>query len=294
MNPNDLLLFARVVDSGSFSGAAQRLGLPKSSVSRRVAALEAAVGERLLTRTTRRLTLTDFGQSLLEHARRVAEESDAATALAQHRQARPSGRLRVSMPADFAELLLPATLAGFAQANPAIVVDLDLSPRRVDLVAENFDLALRMGDLPDDATLVARRLADFEIGLFAAPTYLVRHGTPAVPDDLLRHTGLRLLSRTGDAVPWRLARRNEQWEQVAPGTVAANSPALLVRLALQGAGIVGAACHFVAPHLARGELVRLLPQWTLPPVTAWAVMPGRRLLPAKTRVFLDALLAALT
>ncbi|WP_374404548.1 LysR family transcriptional regulator, partial [Niveibacterium sp.] len=103
---NDLLLFARVAESGSFSRAAERVGLPKSTVSRRIAALEAGLGERVLTRTTRRLTLTDFGQGLLEHANRLAEEVDAAAALAEHRQSEPSGRLRVSMPADFAATVL--------------------------------------------------------------------------------------------------------------------------------------------------------------------------------------------
>ncbi|HOW62585.1 MAG TPA: LysR family transcriptional regulator, partial [Candidatus Contendobacter sp.] len=139
--PNDLLIFARVAEVGSFSRAADRLGLPKSTVSRRIALLEERLGERLMLRTTRRLTLTDFGEQLLEHARQVAVEVDAARALAEHRQARPSGRLRVSMPSDFANLLLADMVAAFITLHPEVTLELDLSPRRVDLLGESFDIA---------------------------------------------------------------------------------------------------------------------------------------------------------
>src|SRR3989441_5933658 len=142
LEPNDLLLFARVVDEGSCSRAATRVRLPKSTVSRRVAALESQLGERLLLRTTRKLTLTDFGHSVLEHAHQVAAEVEAAASLAQHRQIEPSGRLRVSMPADFANVVLGPLLAEFIAKYPSISLDLDLTPRRVDLIGENFDLAL--------------------------------------------------------------------------------------------------------------------------------------------------------
>ena len=169
VEPNDLLLFARVADAGSFSRAAVAAGLPKSTLSRRIAALEAQLGERLLLRTTRRLAVTDFGHGVLEHARQIAADVEAAAALAQHRQAEPSGRLRVSMPSDFGNVVLGQRLADFIARHPTIELELDLSPRRVDLVGENFDVALRMGDLPDDATLAARRLAVFSHGLYAAP-----------------------------------------------------------------------------------------------------------------------------
>src|SRR4051794_15221701 len=136
IEPNDMLLFARIVEAGSFSMAAQRLDLPKSTVSRRIALLEASLGERLLQRTTRRLMLTEFGESLLEHARKVAEEVESAGALAQHRQAEPSGKLRISMPGDFANLGMTDLIARFIARYPAVSLELDLSPRRVDLVAE--------------------------------------------------------------------------------------------------------------------------------------------------------------
>ncbi len=293
IEPNDLLVFARVVEHGSLSRAAQRLGLPKSTVSRRLALLEQRLGERLLLRTTRRQALTELGQHLLEHARQVAAEVDAVAALSEHRQATPSGRLRVTMPADFANLLLADALAAFVALHPGISLELDLSPRRVDLLGENFDLAVRMGELPDDAMLAARRLALFPVGLFASPAYLNTRGLPESPDALAGHDGVRLLGRNGEPVRWTLIQGERRWEGTPPGRAAANSPELLVRLACAGTGIAAVPTHYAAPLLRRGELVRVLPDWCLPEQTAWAVFPERKLMPAKTRAFIDMLLGAL-
>ena len=289
LEPNDLMLFARVVDEGSFSRAAERAGLPKSTVSRRIARLEAQLGERLLLRTTRKLTVTDFGHSVLEHGHQVMAEVMAASALAQQRQVQPSGRLRVSMPADFANGVLGQVLADFVVRHPAVSLELDLSPRRVDLIGENFDLALRMGDLPDDASLAARRVAVMATGLYASSSYLQRRGEPQEPEALMEHDALRLLARNGEPAPWLLSRGDARWEGIPPGRVTANSPELLMRLARQGTGITALAHHFAEPYVRSGELEPVLQEWTLPPATAWAVFPGRRLMPARTRAFLDAL-----
>jgi DNA-binding transcriptional LysR family regulator len=294
LEPNDLLLFARVVDEGSFSRAAGRLGLPKSTVSRRVAGLEQQLGERLLLRTTRKLTVTDFGVAVLEHARHVVEDVAAAASLAQNRQIEPSGRLRVTMPSDMANIVLAPLLAEFALKYTAITLELDLSARFVDLIGENFDVAIRMGELRDDASLAARRIAVFTVGLYAAPAYLARRGTPPEPEALMEHDALRILARTGDPMPWVLTRGDERWEGIPPGRASANSPELLMRMALGGAGIAVINDHFALPHLKRGELAQVLPDWRLPPVSAWAVFPGRRLMPMRTRVFLDALAAKFT
>jgi DNA-binding transcriptional LysR family regulator len=293
---NDLLIFARVADLGSFSRAAERLGLPKSTVSRRVAWLESHLGERLLLRTTRRQTLTEFGSLLLEHARQVAAEVEAVTALREHRQAAPSGRLRVSMPSDFATLLLADTLAAFVTLHPRITLELDLSPRRVDLLGEGFDVAVRMGALPDDALLAARRLTVFTNGLYASPHYLAEHGEPTCPEGLLQHDTVRLPGRAGDTTEpgqWLLTRGEERWEGSPPSRVMANQPELLLILARASAGITAVPDLFAQPWLQRGELRRVLPEWCLPSHTAWAVFPGRKLMPAKTRVFIDMLEAAL-
>lgn len=294
LDANDLILFAHIMDAGSFSRAAERTGLPKSTLSRRITALEAKLGERLLTRSTRRLAITEFGERILDHARRLLEETEAASAMAQHRQATPRGVLRVSMPPDFRELDLTPLLLEFAATYPEVRLELDLSPRRVDLLAERFDLAVRAAArLPDDGTLVARKLCDMPNGLYASPAYLKRYGTPASPDDLLDHVGLRLIGGNGEALPWRLTRGSETWEGLPNGPLAANSPGLQRDLAAHGMGIVALDERFAGNLVAQGLLQRVLPEWCLPTVTLWCVTPGRRLLPARTTAFIDLLRKAL-
>lgn len=292
IDPGDLLLFARIVECGSFSLAAERVQLPKSTVSRRITLLEGKLGERLLQRTTRKLVLTEFGASLLEHAQKVADETEAAGALAQHRQVAPSGLLRVSMPADFANVAVGAVLARFMDRYPAISLELDLSPRRVDLVAEGFDVAIRMGTLPDDASLAARRITFSSWALYASPRYTNLRGLPEHPDDLYKHDLLSLPPRVNGLIRWNLTRGKTEWARDLPVRLLANSPELLVRMAATGIGIGSSTEAVARPYLQRGELVRVLPEWSFPQVTGWAVFPGRRLMPAKTRVFIDMLQAA--
>lgn len=307
--PDDLALFAQVVEAGSFTAAASRLGCPKSTVSRRLSALEARLGERLLQRTTRRLSLTELGTAVLEHARQVVAETDSVLALAQSRQARPSGLLRVSMPADIALLALHQALADFVQAHPAITLELDLSPRKVDLLAENYDLALRMGPLPDDAFLSARRLASFTGGLYASPGWVQAHGLPGHPQDLTdpaRRTPVQALAlgRPGAPPPrWQLRRQaaavsagtgpatpaEAPWEGLPAHRVLANSPVMLVSLAQAGLGVALLTELVVRDAVQAGTLLRLLPDWHHAPVPAWAVFPERRLMPAKTRALIEVL-----
>ncbi len=288
---NDLLIFAQVVELGSFSKAADKLHLPKSTLSRRLSMLEQQLGERLLQRSTRRLTLTDLGHAVLLHAQQVQQEVRATVELSLHRQAQPSGKLRVSMPPDFANQQMSEMLAKFMSAYPQIELELDLSPRRVDILGENFDLALRVGELDDDATLAARSLANFSVGLYAAPAYLTQHGHPSEPEALMEHQCLAILSRTGAIRPWRMEQGAASWQGIPPIRSQANSPELLVRLALQGAGIIRMPDHFAYHLTLQGRLVRILNDWQCPNTTLWAVFPGRRLMPSRTRVFLDALQA---
>lgn len=299
MSPDadDLLLFARVVEAGSFSRAAERVQWPKSTVSRRIAALESRLGEKLLQRSTRSLALTEFGQGVLEHARALAAEVDNALALAQHRRQRPTGRLRVSMPADLANQALTPAMAAFVLAYPEVALEVDLSPRRVDLIAEGFDLAVRMGDLPEDSQLAARRLASFTTGLYAAPAYLRTWGHPGQPDDLLERHALMILSRSGEPMAWRLRRgegeAQQHWHGIPARRTLINAPDTLLRLACAGVGVAAVGDHFARPYVDRGELLRLLPDWCLAPQTCWAVFPERRLMPLRTRLFIEALATAL-
>ncbi|RZJ06760.1 MAG: LysR family transcriptional regulator [Rubrivivax sp.] len=291
---DDLLLFARVVEAGSFSRAAERVHWPKSTVSRRIAALEQRLGEKLLQRSTRKLTLTDFGAGVLEHARVVAAEVDSALAFALHRQSKPSGRLRVSMPSDFAERVAAGMLAQFAINYPEVQLELDLTPRRVDLIGEGFDLVIRMGRLDEDSQLAARKLVTTHWGLYASTEYIARVGEPLLPQALDTMHGLMLLTRSGEPVPWHLQRKGAEPYVARPAhRTVANSPSLLAQMALEGVGIAGVDRLLVRHSVEFGRLQRLLPDWQLPGSSCWAVFPERRLMPLRTRVFLEAMSALL-
>jgi DNA-binding transcriptional LysR family regulator len=194
------------------------------------------------------------------------------------------------MPPNFEEWIAAPLFLQFASNYPNVKLELDLSPRRVDVIGEQYDLALRVADrLPDDASLVARKIVALTSALFASPAYLQRFGTPTSPAELLNHTALQLLTSSGEAQRWRLTRKDETWDGLPPGPLAANSVALLRDLATHGLGIVGLSTRIAASAVADGLLLPVLPDWQLPTTTVWAVMPSRRLIPARTRVFLEAL-----
>jgi DNA-binding transcriptional LysR family regulator len=296
LHANDLILFAHVIDAGSFTRAAELTGLPKSTLSRRLSDLENALGERLMQRSTRKLVLTDFGESILVHARRLVDETEAATALALHRQVAPHGTLRVSLPPEYRELALVEVITEFTQRYPNVRLELDLSPRRVDLIAERFDVAVRAAtQLPDDSTLVARHITTLQNGLYASPRYLKRYGRPAQPSDLTEHFGLALVTSGGEQQSWRLSRDGEHWDGLPTNVLATNSLGLLQALAAQGLGIVGLSESYASCTLvAEGTLERVLPEWSLPSTTIWCVTPGRRLLPQRTAAFIDLFKSVLT
>ncbi|HLP98963.1 MAG TPA: LysR family transcriptional regulator [Sideroxyarcus sp.] len=286
ISADDMILFAAIVEAESLVRASEHLGMPKATVSRRLANLEELLGQRLLIRTTRRLTLTEFGQEFLDHSRHVAEEVATVQDFVRSQEVQPRGRLRISMPEDYARHSMSRALATFIEAYPEVQLDLDLSSRHVDLIGERFDLAVRMGTLKDDSTLAARKIDEARMGLYASPIYLALHAAPKHPDDLLRHASVRMLSDQGQAIPWKLARGKAVWEGVPPGRLALNSPGVIQQLLLDGAGIGVLPDRFAEEDVRLKRLIRVLPEWSLPTVAAWAVMPMRRYLPAKTRAFL--------
>lgn len=291
---DDLILFCALVDAGGFTALSRQLDLPKSTISRRISALENRLGQRLLTRTTRRLVVTGFGERMLEHARRLQDEWRTAMSLAQQEQVTPQGLLRVSLPPDLAQLELSSMLIQFAARYRDVRVELDLSARRVDLLAERFDLAVRIaGQLPDDATLVARKLCDMPVHLYASGAYLRQFGRPETPGELLSHACLRLISSSGESLAWRLQGKQGVWEGMPSGPLSSNSPSLQRQLAVNGMGIVALADALVTQEVAQGMLEKVLPEWSLPRQSVWCVTPGRRLLPARTRAFMDMLQATM-
>jgi DNA-binding transcriptional LysR family regulator len=287
ISSDDLLLFAAIAEEGSFTRAAENLGIPKATVSRRLSQLESALGQQLMVRTTRRLNLTEFGETFLEQCQRVAEEVAAANDYALSREIQPRGKLRISMPAEYAQYQLLTAVAAFSEQYPEIQIDMDLSSRRVDLIGERFDLAIRMGALSDDSTLIAKKIDEQQVGLYASPIYLALHAPPNQPDDLMRHTCVRLLSSRGTPIPWKLMQGKKVWEETPPGRLTLNSMGVLQQLVLDGAGIGALPNNFAEHEVAARRLIRVLPEWCLPSVPAWAVMPTRKFMPAKTRAFLD-------
>lgn len=286
ISADDYILFVTIVEQQSMVRAAEQLGMPKATVSRRLTNLEAALGQRLLLRTTRRLTLTDFGQEFLEHCRRVAEEVAATQDFVRSQEEQPRGRLRVSMQGEYARQNFSRAFATFIEKYPEIQLDLDLTSRRVDLIGERFDLAIRMGTLDNDSALVVRKIDEQSIGLYASPIYLALHSAPKHPDDLAHHATVRLMSARGTPVSWQLLRGKNLWEGVPPGRLTLNSMDVIQQLLLDGAGIGALPDRYVEEDVRMKRLVRVLPQWCFPPVPAWAVMPMRRYLPAKTRALL--------
>lgn len=263
---NDLVLFAHVAAVGSFAGAARRTGLPKSTLSRRITALEEALGERLLARGTRALALTEFGEGILDHGQRMLDELTTASDLAHNRQVVPRGRMRVSFPPEFQELSLLPFLQEFVVRYPNVHLELDVSPHRVDLRAGRFDLAVRIAHrLPDDSNLVARPLTVLPHGLFASPAYLSHHGIPEGPGDLAVHIGLSLIGSNGEPQPWSLSRGDEHCEIMPRGPVGANSISLQCALAMAGTGISGMSERFALRLVSQGLLQRVLRNGNCPP-----------------------------
>jgi len=286
ISADDYILFVAIVEQESMVRAAEHLGMPKATVSRRLTNLEAALGQRLLLRTTRRLTLTDFGLEFLEHCRRVAEEVAATRDFVHSQEERPRGHLRVSMPGEYAKQNFSRAFATFIETYPEIQLDLDLTSRRVDLIGERFDLAIRMGTLDNDSALAARKIDEQRFGLYASPIYLALHPAPKHPDDLEHHAAVRLMSARGTPVTWKLMRGKSVWEGTPHGRLTLNSMDVIKQLLLDGAGIGALPDRFAAEDVRLKRLVRILPEWCLPAIPAWAVTPMRRYLPAKTRAFL--------
>lgn len=278
----NMQVFVAVAQASSFRQAALALGMPNSTVSRRVAELERDVGLRLLHRTTRRVELTEGGRQYFDHCRRIVQDAELAYRELTQLQSRPRGVIRASMPVDFSVAYLSSMLADFARLYPDIRFLLDLSPAQADLTAGQVDVAIRMAP-PKEPHLIARRIATLDIGLFAAPGYLGRHGQPSTPQQLQAHQCLCM--REG---PWILRAADGSREEAVPmaGRFVVNNVGLLRQLALSGMGIMATCRDWAADDIARGALVRVLPEWSPPPVDAYAIT-ATRLLPAKDRVFID-------
>lgn len=285
INLADIALFVEVARQRSFSKAADALDMPVSSLSRRIAQLERGLGVTLMHRNSRRIELTEPGQRYYERCVRIVDDVAAAQDELAEGRSFSAGRLRMSLPVDFGLLFVAPAVESFARLHPGVTFEIDMSPQRVDLVAEHFDVAIRVGDVDDSPTLIARRLATVHVGLYAAPAYLAKAGTPARPDELERHDCLRVLL-PGSARHWALHSGAEKSVVHAEGRFEVNNLSMLRQLTLAGCG-VGAFDAVVADEEIRsGRLLRVLPEWSLAPLAIHALTPDRRL-PARVRDWID-------
>ena len=281
-------IFARVVSAGNLSAAARELGLSPAVVSRRLAALEARLGVRLINRTTRSLHLTDEGAKYYEACTRILTEIEEANATASARLVEPEGVLRVALPASFGHQHIAPLVPRFAARYPKVQLALSLSDRRVSVIEEGYDLAVRIAEL-EDSSLAARKLAPNRRVVCASPDYLAKHGTPRMPEELAQHNflvttwehefsmTLEYKDPAGKAGTVRVSGRYacDNWE-------------VLREWALAGLGVALKSTWDVRRHLEDGSLVALCPGYTFgTEVAIYAVYPHRRYLPAKTRAFID-------
>ncbi len=285
-------LFVEVAKANSFRRAADVLDMPNSTVSRRISDLERDVGLRLFNRTTRRVELTQAGLAYFENCKRIIQEAKQAHQELVNMQAQPSGVIRASMPVDFSVMVLSPFLADFAMLYPNIGFDLDLSPMQVNLVTDSVDLVIRMG-VPKDPNAIAKHIACLNAGLYASPDYLAKHGTPIIAQDLMAHECLRMrdapwiLSHTTNSDKADIKNEGDTRQIVdVTGRFVANNVGMLRSLALGGQGIMMNADIMAQADCGANRLIRILPEWSMPSVEAYA-LTATRLLPAKVRVFME-------
>jgi len=278
--------YVAVVEHGGFAAAARALGRDPSVVSRRIEALERRLGVRLLARTTRRLSVTEAGSAYYRRMQALMGEFEAADVEASEGASTPRGVLRLSLPAAFARRCIAPWLPDFITAHPALRLELAHGNQFVDLVAEGFDAAVRIGEL-SDSSLVARRLASAEVVLCAAPHYLERRGLPERPGDLADHDCLTF-PKPRFSREWRLTDGRVRVAQAIGGPIVSDDDEGLLVACVAGAGIMPAPAWLVAAELRSGALVRVLPGWRFDfDAAVHVLLPPGRLVPAKTRVFVD-------
>lgn len=277
----------RVVELGSFTAAADALGISHTIVSRQVRQLEEHLGAQLLNRTTRRFALTDAGRDYVESTRQVLDLLDDADRNAGRHQAEPTGILRINAPMAFGTIEVAQWLPGFMAKYPGLQVDLVCNDRMVDLIEDGFDVALRLARELPDSTLVARRLSTSKVLLVASPAYLRTRGAPAAPADLPQHNCL-VYTAAARSHEWTLAGPDGEEHTVAVrGTLQANTNVALRAAAVAGLGIANAAAFIVREELERGTLVEVLPGYTPKARELYALYPQNRHLSPKVRAFVD-------
>lgn len=285
MELTELRSFVKVVQSGSFTRAAELLGTRKSQLSRTVAALERRLGVRLLERSTRSMHLTEIGREVFERAVGILGAVDDTERMAQQLQAEPRGTLKLTCGAEFGLLAVNGWIAAYLSRHAQVMVDADYTGRVVDLVHEGFDLAIRVGALAD-SRLAARRLGELDYALYASEAYLARRGVPHGPGDLVSHDLLRFTGGAARAL-WRLQRGDEVHRVEVGARLQVNNSLAVHDAALAGLGIALLPQRLARAAVAEGRLRPLLADWALPSVPVHAVFASSRFLAPKVRAFID-------
>ncbi len=281
-------IFTKVVQAQSFSEAARRLGVAKSAVSKQISLLEDQVGVRLLNRSTRKLSLTEAGEIYYRHCEHIVNRAGIALNELRQYQNQPTGTLKVSSPIAFGRALLIPVIKELRTLYPLLNIDLQLSDQIVDIVDEGIDLAIRVGQLKD-SNLIAKRLCNSPVVVFASPEYLARFGTPKTPADLADHQWIRL-SVLPSPIVGSFIHKESQKEQVSPkitSSLKINSVDAVIDAAEQGLGISAMVKTTVFNQLNSGKLIPLLEDYELKPRGIYAVYPHREHLPPKVRIFMD-------
>ena len=282
---HSMRVFTKVVETGSFIAASEAMGISRPMASKLVAQLEHNLGVKLLTRTTRTLSMTEAGRSFYTRCIDIFERIDEAVQEAGNLRIEPKGQLRISAPHSFGRKHLARSIALFQQAYPDIDIDLTLNDRVIDIVDEGFDLAIRIGHLAN-SNLIARKLSDCELKVCAAPSYIEAKGMPKTPSELQEHNCLAYCF-LAEGKNWRLMKDDKTYTAKVSGNFQANSGDAVVEAAVAGLGIVMEPVFMAAPYLQSEELIPLLGDYEIAPRGIYAVYPQDRLLPQKTRVFID-------
>jgi DNA-binding transcriptional LysR family regulator len=281
----NMIAFVTVAETGSFAETATRLNIANSVVSKRIKDLEAYLGTLLLQRTTRHINLTEAGYAYVEHARKFLDELAEVEENLRYRNENPVGELKVSAPLSFGNKFLGPAISGFLDKYPDVTVKLIVNDRTVDLAAEGFDLAIRLGPV-EDQSLITRKLAQSRRIVVASPAYLEKYGRPAKPEDLARHNCMSY-SGLHEGKAWPFKKDGREFLQRVGGRFMADSGTLLCEAAVHNCGIAILPTFIVGQHIGNGELEPLLEDFEVPPMDIQAVYQHKRYLSAKTRKLID-------
>ncbi|TCK01914.1 DNA-binding transcriptional LysR family regulator [Volucribacter psittacicida] len=281
---NAISVFCRVIESQSFTQVAQQMNISVAMVSKLISQLEEQLKTRLLQRTTRKITPTEAGQIYYQRCLSVLMELEEADASIANHNSALQGNLSVSVPREFGMRFITPNLAKFLNAHPHLHVNIEYTDRKVDLISEGYDLALRIGQLTE-STLVAKKIASSSMHIVASPHYLAQKGVPTTPEALSQHDCL--IYKLNYSLIWALQKNHQHYQAKVNAKFTSNNGLVLVEMAKAGLGIINSPLFFIEQELRSGELVELLTDYQQDTIDIHVVYPHRRYLPAKVRAFID-------